>query len=290
VGSITTSMTALRSMRADTKKQFWMLRRYLGFKKVPYATRSRIIKFLEFQCAKRSAEVSVESIEILDLLSVPLQNLLQFELRKQLLEGHPFFAYLQEHMLPIMISICSRVLKLTAFAPEDVVFRPGEESTSMYVVQSGDMEYRVHSSNHECLVAHQVGALAWLSEAALWTNWWHRGYFTSRAASWIGIIKPGPLAEIAKIHTAPWCFCRQYAAVFVDNLNRLNQESWNDLGLDTEKLQGLVEGAKNPENFLEKETRSRGVESWADSDDGRSIRSSRNSSKVQERPFSGFKL
>eukprot|EP00438_Fugacium_kawagutii_P014074 Skav204181 [mRNA] locus=scaffold903:671647:679349:- [translate_table: standard] len=27
VGSITTSMTALRSMKADTKKQFWMLRR-----------------------------------------------------------------------------------------------------------------------------------------------------------------------------------------------------------------------------------------------------------------------
>eukprot|EP00913_Durusdinium_trenchii_P014331 g13443.t2 len=57
VGSITTSMTALRSMRADTKKQFWMLRRYLGSKKIPYATRSRIIKFLEFQSAKRSAEV-----------------------------------------------------------------------------------------------------------------------------------------------------------------------------------------------------------------------------------------
>lgn len=295
VGSITTSMTALRSMRADTKKQFWMLRRYLGYKKVPYATRSRIIKFLEFQCAKRSAEVSVESIEILDLLSVPLQNLLQFELRKQLLEGHPFFAYLQEHMLPIMISICSRVLKLTAFAPEDVVFRPGEESTSMYVVQSGHMEYQVPSSNHESLVAHQVGALAWLSEAALWTNWWHRGYFTSRAASWIGIIKPGPLAEIAKIHTVPWCFCRQYAAVFVDNLNRLNQESWNDLGLETDKLQGLVEEAKNPDNLLEKETRI-GIESWAVTEDNRSIqrslRSSKNSStvQVQERSFAGFKL
>eukprot|EP00913_Durusdinium_trenchii_P014330 g13443.t1 len=96
VGSITTSMTALRSMRADTKKQFWMLRRYLGSKKIPYATRSRIIKFLEFQSAKRSAEVSLENIEILDLLSVPLRNLLQYELTKQFLEVHPFFAYLQE--------------------------------------------------------------------------------------------------------------------------------------------------------------------------------------------------
>eukprot|EP00434_Breviolum_minutum_P036188 symbB.v1.2.032058.t1/scaffold3764.1/size50773/1 len=170
VGSITTSMTALRSMRADTKKQFWMLRRYLGFKKVPYATRSRIIKFLEFQCAKRQAEVSVEHIQILDLLSVPLQNLLQFELRKQLLEAHPFFAHLQEHMRPIMIRLCSRVLKLTAFAPEDVVFRPGEESTSMYAVQTGTLEYRVPSSNHETLVSREVGSLECLSEAALWTS------------------------------------------------------------------------------------------------------------------------
>ncbi|CAJ1407871.1 unnamed protein product [Effrenium voratum] len=164
VGSITTSMTALRSMRADTKKQFWMLRRYLGSKKISYATRSRIIKFLEFQSAKRSAEVSVESIEILNMLSVPLQNLLQYELRKQYIEAHPFFAYLQEHMRPIMIRLTSRVLKFTAFAPEDVVFRPGEESTSLYVVQSGDMEYRighgVHKGQHTILQG-----FGWVSEA-----------------------------------------------------------------------------------------------------------------------------
>jgi len=254
VGSITTSMTALRSMRADTKKQFWMLRRYLGFKKVPYATRSRIIKFLEFQCAKRQAEVSVEHIQILDLLSVPLQNLLQFELRKQLLEAHPFFAHLQEHMRPIMIRLCSRVLKLTAFAPEDVVFRPGEESTSMYAVQTGTLEYRVPSSNHETLVSREVGSLECLSEAALWTSWWHRGYFTCRSASWIGSIKPGPFAEIAKVHTAPWSFCRQYAATFVEHLNRQHPENLNDLAWRNEDLEALVEEAIHPDS-LEKETR-----------------------------------
>jgi len=243
VGSITTSMTALRSMRADTKKQFWMLRRYLNSKKISYATRSRIIKFLEFQSAKRQAEVSQESIEILDMLSVPLQNLLQYELRKQYMEAHPFFAYLQEHMRPVMIRLCSRVLKFVPFAPEDVVFRSGEESTAMYVVQSGDVEYHAKTGSGRAPKRLEVGSNGWISEASLWTMWWHRGQCTARSASSIGLIKPDEFVEIAKVHTASWNFCRMYAALFVENLSRLEVDDQNDMPWKLEDLQGFVSEA-----------------------------------------------
>lgn len=243
VGSITTSMTALRSMRADTKKQFWMLRRYLNSKKISYATRSRIIKFLEFQSAKRQAEVSQESIEILDMLSVPLQNLLQYELRKQYMEAHPFFAYLQEHMRPVMIRLCSRVLKFVPFAPEDVVFRSGEESTAMYVVQSGDVEYHAKTGSGREPKRLEVGSNGWMAEASLWTMWWHRGQCTARSASSIGLIKPDEFVEIAKVHTASWNFCRMYAALFVENLSRLEVDGQNDIPWRFEDLQGFVSEA-----------------------------------------------
>jgi len=243
VGSITTSMTALRSMRADTKKQFWMLRRYLNSKKIPYGTKSRVIKFLEFQSAKRQAEVSPDSIEILDLLSVPLQNLLQYELRKHYIEDHPFFAYLQEHMRPIMIRLCSRVLKFNPFAPEDVVFRNGEESTAMYVVQSGAVEYHAKHGPHREPKLLEHGLEGNLSEATLWTSWWHRGQATSRTASFVGIIQPEPFAEIAKGHTVPWNFCRTYAAMFVENMNSLSAGEHDDLPLMPHQLQALVDEA-----------------------------------------------
>eukprot|EP00913_Durusdinium_trenchii_P031787 g29771.t1 len=81
----------------------------------------------------------------------------------------------------------------------------------------------------ESVAVEKVGAFDWLSEAALWTSWWHRGYFTCRSAAWIGLIKPGrkmddgPFVEIAKVHTIPWNFCRQYAHVFA-SIQQTNKE------------------------------------------------------------------
>lgn len=120
----------------------------------------------------------------------------------------------------------------------------------MYVVQSGEIEYHMPLSKHhpqESVAVEKVGAFDWLSEAALWTSWWHRGYFTCRSAAWIGLIKPGPFVEIAKVHTIPWNFCRQYAHVFVEHLNRQNPSELSDLGLDNEMIQELVIRACEPE-------------------------------------------
>merc|ERR1719506_1788119 len=48
VGSISTSMTALRNMNADVNKQFWLLRRYLKQQGVTKLVGKRILKYLEY--------------------------------------------------------------------------------------------------------------------------------------------------------------------------------------------------------------------------------------------------
>lgn len=222
VGSVTNSMTALRNMSGDNKKQFWLLRRFLNHKKIGKTTSARIIRFLEHQTANQQGDVNPSSIMILTLLSEPLKNLLAYELSKKHVELHPFFNHLEKEMSPILVKLCDTVLSAVDLASEDVVFHPGEEGEKMYFVKSGNLEYMLPNGD---VLKPRLREKAWLSEAVLWTTWWHRGEFKAIAPSQLAVIKPGPFAEVMKIHPRPWSFCRNYAELFVKYLNQKSHKS-----------------------------------------------------------------
>eukprot|EP00931_Biecheleriopsis_adriatica_P077719 TRINITY_DN51222_c0_g1_i1.p1 TRINITY_DN51222_c0_g1~~TRINITY_DN51222_c0_g1_i1.p1 ORF type:complete len:815 (+),score=146.93 TRINITY_DN51222_c0_g1_i1:65-2446(+) len=247
VGSITTSMTALRSMQGDTKKQFWMLRRYLSYKKIPQSTKSRIIKFLEHQTAQKQSEVSLESIQIVKLLSGPLQNLLAYELNRRYIEAHPFFLHLQERMRPIVIRLCYSVLDLTNYAPEDVVFRPMEAALAMYFVCGGTLDYKTDKDSP----TPTLGESCWLSEPALWTQWWHRGQLNCVSAADIFSVKPDGFVDLVKVHAASWNFCRSYADRFVAFLNSMPSEELSDVFTETEWLEACIGVANYELDYFE---------------------------------------
>merc|ERR1719433_1246222 len=58
VGSITNSLTQLRSMSEDSHKQFWMLRRYLKHNRVSTALSVRIQRYLEHAWQRQKARPS----------------------------------------------------------------------------------------------------------------------------------------------------------------------------------------------------------------------------------------
>lgn len=224
VGSVTNSMTALRNMSGDNKKQFWLLRRFLNHKKIGKTTSARIIKFLEHQTANQQGDVNPSSITILTLLSEPLKNLLAYELSKKHVESHPFFGHLEHEMSPILVKLCDTVLQAIDLASEDVVFHPGEEGEKMYFIKSGTFEYMLPNGD-----VMKPAQKAWLAEAVLWTTWWHRGEFKATAPGELAVIKPGPFAEVMKVHPRPWSFCINYAEVFVKYLNKKNHKTLTDV-------------------------------------------------------------
>merc|ERR1719471_252981 len=59
VGSITGSLTQLRSMQEDTYKQFWNLRRYLKQHRVPTALSARIQRYLEHAWSSQGQKLTV---------------------------------------------------------------------------------------------------------------------------------------------------------------------------------------------------------------------------------------
>mmetsp|Transcript_44836 Transcript_44836/g.104711 ORF Transcript_44836/g.104711 Transcript_44836/m.104711 type:complete len:712 (-) Transcript_44836:68-2203(-) len=226
VGSVTNSMTALRNMSGDSKKQFWLLRRFLNHKKIGKTTSARIIRFLEHQTANQQGDVNPGSITILTLLSEPLKNLLAYELSKKHVENHPFFCHLEHEMSPILVKLCDTVLRTIDLASEDVVFHPGEEGEKMYFVKSGHLEYMLPNGE---VLRPRLLQKAWLAEAVLWTTWWHRGEFKASTPSELAIIKPGPFNEVMKMHPRPWSLCRRYAEVFVKFLNQTDHKILTDV-------------------------------------------------------------
>eukprot|EP00931_Biecheleriopsis_adriatica_P086580 TRINITY_DN61211_c0_g1_i1.p1 TRINITY_DN61211_c0_g1~~TRINITY_DN61211_c0_g1_i1.p1 ORF type:complete len:707 (+),score=114.53 TRINITY_DN61211_c0_g1_i1:60-2180(+) len=237
VGSVTNSMTALRNMSGDTKKQFWMLRRFLNHKKVGKTTCARIIRFLEHQTAAKQGNVNASSIKILALLSEPLKNLLAYELSKKHVNLHPFFAHLENEMSPVLVKLCDTVLKSINLASEDVVFHPGEEGDKMYFVKSGGLEYMLPNGD---VLKPRLRERAWLGEAVLWTTWWHRGEFKALTPSELAIIRPAPFSEVMKVHPRPWGFCRRYAQIFVTFLNSVDQQLLTDVLADHDFFEKAV--------------------------------------------------
>ncbi|CAJ1335513.1 unnamed protein product [Effrenium voratum] len=237
VGSVTNSMTALRNMSGDSKKQFWLLRRFLNHKKIGKTTSARIIRFLEHQTANQQGDVNPSSITILALLSEPLKNLLAYELSKKHVELHPFFSHLEQEMSPILVKLCDTVLRTIDLASEDIVFHPGEEGEKMYFVKCGNLEYTLPNGE---VLKPRLREKAWLAEAVLWTTWWHRGEFKAVTPSELAILRPGPFAEVMKVHPRPWSYCRRYAEVFVKHLNQINHKLLTDVIVNADLLESQV--------------------------------------------------
>eukprot|EP00439_Symbiodinium_sp_Y106_P068010 s826_g11.t1 len=123
LASVSASMTALRNLQGDSKKQFWLLRRYLRRKQVTTQSRVRIIKFLEHVVMLQAKTVKSSDVSLLGKLSEPLKELLEYEVHKETVMLHPFFHYLGECVHSLMVScsvISTQTKKQRNFSPRNL--------------------------------------------------------------------------------------------------------------------------------------------------------------------------
>ncbi|CAE7555023.1 eag [Symbiodinium sp. CCMP2592] len=142
IGQVTSSMMSLQNMQASSRKQFWLLRRFLNARKVPKKSRSRIIRFLEQRVPKESQKVQQRDIKILSLLSEPLKDLLAWELHRRLLGRHRLFYILHGAIEAMMMRVCSVAVSESTLAEQDELFRAGESASHMTFVLSGHFHYQ----------------------------------------------------------------------------------------------------------------------------------------------------
>jgi len=226
VASITSSMTSLRNIAGQRMQEFWRLRKYMRQQEISESLRTRILKFLEFQCNQRDKLVQATSINILQLLSEPLQNALANEIHAKYLSTHPFFRYLEESMVVVMHWICKKAVHSQVVGHEDVLFHCGDEAKEMRFVMEGNLEYEIEQEVEEdegdvvtLKSLLPVDKTEWISEAVLWTLWRHLGMLQAKQPSELLNLKPEKFAEVMRLHPRPWIFARDYARKYIEVLN-----------------------------------------------------------------------
>lgn len=139
VGSITGSMTQLRSLKNDDAKQFWLLRRYMKQQHVDKPLVQRIIKHLEYQVSQKSNQVQSAQLKILSELSPDLTRELEHDLTHVHWAEHPFFRLMDKQTTVILHLIDHNIagkkcLYTQWCSEEERIFRTGDEAKFMLFI------------------------------------------------------------------------------------------------------------------------------------------------------------
>lgn len=220
ISSMTSLVGALHRSRSEETQQLGQLRRFLRQNQVDSGLSERIMRFLQYTYHARASSAG-DNPAILSLLSVQLQNELQYERYKNCLERILYLRRLidQEDLSTqhgqVLQKISMAVVVVDA-AEDDTVFAAGGVAEACFFILQGSLRYT--QLERSPLMLENAGMAA---EMALWTEW-----------SFIGDLVSTSFSKIAGIETEDFikCICSSpelqheahgYAAEYADALNEL---------------------------------------------------------------------
>jgi len=233
VGSITGSLTQLRSMQEESYKQFWILRRYLKQNGVPLALSGRIQRYLEHAWASQRQTLNLKSSKLFSLLSEQLESELQYEISLPFLRVHKLFSELSSVSSMTMRRIAWTAMSRKLLAQGDSLFIPAETATHMYILVNGCMEYRKptddpnHAEGERLMVST---AEDFIAEPVLWTpTWVHLGALTAMIETEVLMLDPKRFSDI--IHRSPPALSAAviYGRKFISRLNSVEAGDLSDV-------------------------------------------------------------
>lgn len=220
ISSMTSLVGALHRSRSEETQQLGQLRRFLRQNQVDPGLSERIMRFLQYTYHERASSAG-DNPAILSLLSVQLQNELQFERYRHCLDRILFLRRLmdQEDLSTqhgqVLQKISMTVVVVDA-AEGDTVFAAGGLADACFFILQGSLRYT--QMERAPLTLENAGMAA---EMALWTEW-----------NFIGDLVSTSFSKIAGLETEDFCKCilsspdlqheaHGYAAEYVEALNEL---------------------------------------------------------------------
>uniref|UniRef100_A0A7S2MMA8 Ion transport domain-containing protein n=1 Tax=Zooxanthella nutricula TaxID=1333877 RepID=A0A7S2MMA8_9DINO len=241
VGSLTTAMTRLQMIASQRSQQFAALNRYLSDCGISTRLCMRVQRNARHALRERMRNIPESKVELLHLISDPLRSEIHYEVYSPTLLRHPFF-FLYNKINPAGVrQICHTTVSLMSLSRGDVLFSEFEVPAvpKMYFVSTGRLTYTQGLEGN-----HRVLSKQWLSEAALWTTWAHRGLLQARAECRLLAIDATRFTNI--MSTFPTLHPHAYGEKFVSSLREANPGSSSsiigltDIGVDCEKSRALA--------------------------------------------------
>uniref|UniRef100_A0A7S4UBR6 Cyclic nucleotide-binding domain-containing protein n=1 Tax=Alexandrium monilatum TaxID=311494 RepID=A0A7S4UBR6_9DINO len=234
VGSITGSLTQLRTMQDETYRQFWIVRRYLKHNRVPQTLCTRIERYLENAWASQRQTLHLKQSKLFSLLSEQLQSELQYEIALPFLRVHPLFSDLSTVSEATMRRVAYAATQRKLLAQGDHLFFPGEIATHMYILVSGRMQYSMTNNASQTQLPAETHILDraedFISEPVLWTpQWVHLGDLTSLIDTEVVVVDPKKFKDIIHKNSPALIMAIDYGKKYLNRLNAMDEAELSDI-------------------------------------------------------------
>lgn len=241
VGSITGSLTQLRSLHEEESKQFWDLRRYLKRNFVDLDLSKRIQRYLEHAWQRQAEHQNVNQVKILTLLSEQLHSELLFELSNRHLKVHPLFEELHSVSRVSVFRLASSAIHSRQLAKHDHLFIRGEAPSHMYLVIQGRLEYKKRDSLGKVRQEWVDKGEDWIAEPSMWSSaWFHLGDCQAVLESRLMLVDPMQFAEVVKRNPSAWLLVTNYCRKFLEWLNAESLDDLSDIS-QGENIEELIQ-------------------------------------------------
>lgn len=151
---------------------------------------------------------------------------------------HPFFRSFRSKHPKLQTQLCNEALVPIFHSGNEIVFTVGEACSMMYIIVNGSAQYAAQLPPPRDAPVGTAGTQVrktlhsghWLSEAALWTGWVHRGELRTLCDCLFFGLEAGWFARVISSQKSAHAFAASYARKFVEGLNRSIQSDITEAG------------------------------------------------------------
>lgn len=223
ISTLTSSLTQVHIIGGGHSRHMATLRKYLKQNRISSNLALRVQRSAQHAV---SGDLTPDAVDLLQVVSDPLKVEMHFEMYALVVRCHPFFCDYIAEGRQVMRRVCHYAMSTLLLAKDDVIFSKGEfpAEPKMYFVVKGQLDY-TYPGGWEAVT---IAAGQWLAEAALWTQWTHRGTLTATNDVKMVLLDAKPFQDICTRYKESGGFDpKLYAADFVSHLNQ--QDDVSDL-------------------------------------------------------------
>jgi len=174
--SLSAAMINFQMRLSDQKTKMRLVESFLRQYKVDRSIAVRVKQHILERLDEKEM-LTDKDVPTLKLLSSSMGAELRAHIYKPYLMRHPLFRLWTNLSNRVTMLLCDQAVLVSILQPNDDLFVAGTETDEAYYVVAGTLSYVQHpeSSAVPHKIDRDVGESSWISEAAIWSQWFHVG-------------------------------------------------------------------------------------------------------------------
>jgi len=235
LSTISNSLTQVRALSSDSAEQKSILQRFLTQNTISPALGKTVWNYLKRHHFSQT-RMHYEDISLFKLLPENLQFFLRQELYGPYVTRVPFLFSISSLSITILSELCKNCVQEKSVLKGEEVFQHSEEAKCVYILVSGNMEYKHSTEKLQALISSGQ----WVSEPTLWLAWRHRATMVSNTSCEVMALQGSCVRKVISSVVELLQFTKNYAQIFARCVASTEKMELTDVWLDVEQLNHWV--------------------------------------------------